>query len=315
MNKIERFIVEHWDDMTTKEMKRKLKLGRYIIHKLARGMGLNINRKIEKFSEEDKKYIKDNWKNKSQKDIAKILKKCPKSIHDVVKNMGLPSKKNLKETERNKRQKYILDKYGGKFFKSYPKKEIGRLCSKLNINRRTAEMELVAAGLYHPVKAENRKKNDKYIIDNWEKINIKTIAKNLGISRSTIWKHVKQLSLPPKNRKGTNSGKWKGGCCHTNKSKMNAIRKSIRGSRWENSVRLRDGIKCKKCNKLGKRNKYYQIVGVTAHHIYNFYDYPDKRFDINNGITLCIKCHERFHHKYGYRHTNKNQITRFIKND
>jgi len=150
-------------------------------------------------------------------------------------------------------------------------------------------------------------------VDNWEKINIKTMAKKLGLSRATIWRYCKELSLTPKNRKGPNSGKWKGGCCNTNKRKMNAIRKSVMGYRWENDVKIRDGIKCKKCGELGGRNKYYNIVGVTAHHIYNFYDYPKKRFDIKNGVTLCIKCHEKFHDKYGYRYTNKNQLTRFLK--
>lgn len=53
---------------------------------------------------------------------------------------------------------------------------------------------------------------------------------------------------------------------------------------WRKSVRDRDGWVCKISNGdcLGK---------VVAHHILPWRDYPELRYNINNGITLC-----RFHH-------------------
>ena len=53
---------------------------------------------------------------------------------------------------------------------------------------------------------------------------------------------------------------------------------------WHNSVKNRDGWKCKISNKdcCGK---------IEAHHILAWRDYPELRYDTNNGITLC-----RFHH-------------------
>lgn len=53
---------------------------------------------------------------------------------------------------------------------------------------------------------------------------------------------------------------------------------------WRKSVRDRDGWQCKMSNSdcLGK---------VVAHHILSWSKFPDLRYEINNGITLC-----RFHH-------------------
>lgn len=53
---------------------------------------------------------------------------------------------------------------------------------------------------------------------------------------------------------------------------------------WRKSVRDRDGWKCKMSNGdcLGK---------VVAHHILPWAKFPELRYDVNNGITLC-----HFHH-------------------
>ena len=53
---------------------------------------------------------------------------------------------------------------------------------------------------------------------------------------------------------------------------------------WSKSVKDRDNWKCKLLN--------HECSGrLESHHIYRWKDYPDLRYDINNGITLC-----HFHH-------------------
>lgn len=55
---------------------------------------------------------------------------------------------------------------------------------------------------------------------------------------------------------------------------------------WRQSVYLRDGFKCKINNEdcSGK---------LEAHHILRWNEYPELRYDTNNGITLCHSHHPR----------------------
>jgi 5-methylcytosine-specific restriction endonuclease McrA len=54
---------------------------------------------------------------------------------------------------------------------------------------------------------------------------------------------------------------------------------------WQRSVFKRDQHTCQLCNKTN--------CPIAAHHIYMKAKYPDKALDVNNGITLCSKCHHK----------------------
>ncbi len=55
---------------------------------------------------------------------------------------------------------------------------------------------------------------------------------------------------------------------------------------WSKNIKKRDGWKCRIDNK-------YCMGKVTAHHILSWRDYPELRYEINNGITLCEKHHPK----------------------
>jgi len=55
---------------------------------------------------------------------------------------------------------------------------------------------------------------------------------------------------------------------------------------WVLQVKNRDGWKCKINNK-------YCIGKIVAHHILPWRDYPELRYNVNNGITLCQAHHPR----------------------
>jgi hypothetical protein len=56
---------------------------------------------------------------------------------------------------------------------------------------------------------------------------------------------------------------------------------------WIKKVFERDDYTCQHCGIKGGN--------LNAHHILPFYKYKEKRVDINNGITLCEKCHKEIH--------------------
>jgi len=54
---------------------------------------------------------------------------------------------------------------------------------------------------------------------------------------------------------------------------------------WASLVKHRDG-KCVKCS---------SVYDLHAHHIKPYAKYPDLRYDLNNGVTLCGDCHRKEH--------------------
>ena len=61
-----------------------------------------------------------------------------------------------------------------------------------------------------------------------------------------------------------------------------------------------------------------QITGKTsnlvAHHLEGYNWCKEKRFDVDNGITLHVSIHKCFHHFYGYGNNTKEQFKEFVEN-
>lgn len=66
-----------------------------------------------------------------------------------------------------------------------------------------------------------------------------------------------------------------------------------------------------------ERDKYTCIIcgckskKFNVHHLNSYNWYINGRFDISNGVTLCEKCHKKFHHIYGYGNNTKKQFELF----
>jgi hypothetical protein len=52
---------------------------------------------------------------------------------------------------------------------------------------------------------------------------------------------------------------------------------------WRNGVFIRDNWTCQTCNKRG--------CYLEPHHIKGWAKYPELRYEVENGVTLCLECH------------------------
>ena len=73
---------------------------------------------------------------------------------------------------------------------------------------------------------------------------------------------------------------------------------------WRKAVYTRDNFTCARCKKRGGN--------LNVHHVENFSECIEKRYDIDNGITFCVRCHDTFHSVYGKVKNNRKQLEEFL---
>lgn len=82
--------------------------------------------------------------------------------------------------------------------------------------------------------------------------------------------------------------------------------------RWAAEVKRKDNFQCAICGRQG--------IYLESHHKNAWNDYPDERYDIENGVTLCAGsfghdgfkgCHDRFHEIYGKGGNTESQFEEF----
>jgi ribosomal protein L37AE/L43A len=100
---------------------------------------------------------------------------------------------------------------------------------------------------------------------------------------------------------GNKNPNWKGGISLEN----NRLRTCVEFRLWREAVFARDGWTCRKCGDNRGGN-------LQPHHIFNFAEHESVRYAIDNGITLCKKCHTEFHKGFGFRHNNLEEINNYL---
>lgn len=136
------------------------------------------------------------------------------------------------------------------------------------------------------------------------------IAAMIGCGETTVHKWIKRHGIPrftrseqlkgkPKSsdhyakmkkmykkwkKEGTfakeNHPNWRGGTTKKNQKARGVVRN------FRTEVYRRAGIQCEVCQTKTR---------LHAHHIFDFNNYPDLRYDADNGICLCETCHFYYH--------------------
>ena len=106
----------------------------------------------------------------------------------------------------------------------------------------------------------------------------KALLSQIASKRKLSEEHKAKISA---SLKGANHHNWKGGVTYP----IFALRKTKEHRHWRNAVLERDGHRCTECSISDTR--------LDAHHIKSFTLFPELRFDINNGIAVCVSCHAK----------------------
>ena len=90
-----------------------------------------------------------------------------------------------------------------------------------------------------------------------------------------------------KGMKGYRAGKeshlWRGGISKVNRTKRANDMSSLEYKDWRSDVFEKDDYTCRICGNRG--------VVLNAHHIISYNDFPNFRYDTNNGVVICEECH------------------------
>ena len=75
--------------------------------------------------------------------------------------------------------------------------------------------------------------------------------------------------------------------------------------RWAKDVKARDNYECQICRATN--------VYLHSHHLNSYDVFVNQRYDINNGITLCFRCHTEFHLIFSKGRNTKFQFEQYKK--
>lgn len=175
------------------------------------------------------------------------------------------------------------------------------------VSPRTATRMLHAAGVELRKPGEkpttDKLRNREWLKDEYERKSAERIAKDLCSTPGTVIRAIRKHGIPVRT---TNKG-WKFdpmiGLLHSEKLKGGYTgdknpnwrggtvkdylrqRTTYAAKEWSRLVRERDKV----CVKCGSSERLH------AHHLIPWKKDPSKRFDLFNGITLCVHCHQREH--------------------
>jgi len=96
---------------------------------------------------------------------------------------------------------------------------------------------------------------------------------------------------------GENNNSWKGGVTPL----MNKIRHSLKYDLWRSAIFGRDDFTCQECGKHGGNLEAHHIIPFSEIITINKINSFEKSllcielWDVNNGQTLCNKCHKKYH--------------------
>lgn len=199
--------------------------------------------------------------------------------------------------QAKKARQSLIVKYG-----TYHWSEVESIMQKRKATNRLrygAENPFASDIIKKKIKATNIEKYGcEYTMQNKE---IQEKAKKTCLKKYGVDNYIKLIPRRIREESPT----WKGGKKITPRNRQDYFYRE-----WRKGVFERDKYTCQCCGANSTNTKGNYLVG---HHIYNWKNFEDLRYSVDNGITLCLHCHHEFHKKYGVYNNNLKQIKEFIE--
>jgi hypothetical protein len=110
---------------------------------------------------------------------------------------------------------------------------------------------------------------------------------NKGKKLNLTKERLQEMSDRLKSKTGSNSIRW---IKDRTLLKNQESRDCILYKHWRDDVFKRDDFRCQICKRRnGKKDK----IKLNADHIKSWINYPELRYIISNGRTLCVDCHKK----------------------
>jgi 5-methylcytosine-specific restriction endonuclease McrA len=171
----------------------------------------------------------------------------------------------------------------------YPTTENVTLCERFRVSRGTLQRWARQLGLKKSSEHQSKKQRERALnrlLSDQSRAKIAAKAKGRNVSDAT---KAKQLQTKLRNgtiRRGVQHPNWKGG-------RPWERYKNPQYLAWRKAVLERDDYICQHCGRKCKKRER----GLAAHHIKSYADYPELRYEVSNGMTLCRQCHMTLHGK------------------
>lgn len=272
-------------------------------------------------------YIKIQKRNVVSKDCCGN-KKCMKSKLEEsnIIRFGCKSPFGSKKIQ-DKAKETIIEKYGVE--NVFSSKEIQQKIKVTNLEKygvenpiqnlevreKSHQTNLEKYGTENPFASEEIK--EKIRNTNMEKYGVEVPTQKPEIrtkgSETCLEKYgvINYGAIYSAEHKGELSARWKGGPEYHGRD-----RATYEYRDWRKAVFERDSYTCQSCgykNRIGLKPE--EKRELNAHHIKNWRDNEDVRYDVGNGITFCEKCHLEFHAIYGKKNNTKEQLEEFLNLD
>ena len=164
----------------------------------------------------------------------------------------------------------------------------GHIGYKANLGKKFSEEYRHKLSIAHkdqrPTEEQKRKIGNFFRGKKWSEERKRKFSQTVtGIKHKPLTKeHRTKISIKNKGKfVGIQHWNWKGGI--TSERKILYFSKEYK--LWRTAVFERDNYTCIWCGQVGRE--------LNADHIKPWADYPELRFAIDNGRTLCISCHRK----------------------